>query len=140
MKKLLLLGSFFFLATVVAMAQQLDPQVEGKAREMTGVLAQLYSLDEDQTATMLNIQIRKYKDIGVVAPIRNQDQQLYVRKMKAISSGANASIERMLTKSQQAIFRQEAIDLRMRQAEMARQLQEQGIAPKDIELALVEME
>ncbi|MCB0642756.1 MAG: hypothetical protein KDC44_14005 [Phaeodactylibacter sp.] len=140
MKKLFFLGSLFLMTTVVVSAQQQDPQAYGKAQEMTSLLAQAYNLDENQTDKMFKIQIRKYNDINLVASLRDQDQQLYVRKMNAIFDGANASIERMLTKAQQPTFRQQAIDLRKRKAEMARQLQAQGIAPKQIELALVEME
>lgn len=140
MKKLFFLSSLFLMMTGIASAQQQDPQAQGKAQEMTSVLAQLYNLDADQADRMFEIQMRKYNDIGLVASLRDQDQQLYVRKMKAIFEGADGSIERMLTKAQMPTFRQQAIELRKRKAEMARQLQAQGIAPQQIELALVEME
>lgn len=128
------------MSVAASFAQQSTDANQAKAQEITAMLTNIYGLNETQSQEMLRIQIRKQESLAEVAYLKTEDQPLYVHKLKSIAQGTAFSIKRMLTDNQQKIYREQEIELRIRKAEVARQLQDQGAAPAEIELALAEME
>jgi len=128
------------MSAVASFAQQNTDVNRAKAQEITAMLTNVYGLNETQTQEMLRIQVRRQESLAEVAYLKTEDQPLYVQKLKSIEQGTAFSIKRMLTDSQQKIYREQEIELRKRKADVARQLQDQGAAPAEIELALAEME
>ncbi|MCB0705461.1 MAG: hypothetical protein KDC34_09140 [Saprospiraceae bacterium] len=111
-----------------------------KVNEQTEALSQVYSLNDTQTGEMLKIQDRKLRNLASIEHLKQEDEELYYQKLKAIQYNTDVSIQRLLNSDQMKIFYQRSVDRRQRQAELARKLQNQGATPKEIERALIEME
>jgi len=125
-----------FLAVSVFAQGSADPKVRKAADEMIKV----YNLDEQQAATALKIQERRYRNLSEIASLENTDKDLFRHKNKAIQQSTDASLRRMLNKEQMVIYNQRKLEIRNKRAAKTAELKEQGLSPKEIENALFEME
>ncbi len=82
----------------------------------------LYQFDEEQVKRLDNIMQRKFSQLEEIESLRKKDPKKFRIKRRAIFKGANASIERMLTKVQMAIHDQELSKRRLMVAEEMKNL------------------
>ncbi len=136
MKKIFFSILSLFLAVSVIAQSTLDPNARKAADEMI----EIYDLDEKQSATALEIQERRYRNIAEIASLESTDKDLYRHKYKAILQSTDASLRRMLNEGQMAIYNQRKMDLRERKAAKTAELKEQGLSMTEIENALLEMD
>ena len=137
MKKILLSGLVLMFGLYL---QAQESAQLTKASERSAQLAQLYQLNDEQTDRMMEIQTRRYQQLDEIAALEEVDYPLYVKKMKAIRSGADLSIQMMLNEEQMKTFYQQSIERRKAIAEIARSMQEQGATPQEIEKAQLRLE
>ncbi|MEO1712107.1 MAG: hypothetical protein AAFU60_02115 [Bacteroidota bacterium] len=136
MKQLLPLFAMILFATS-SFGQQ---SFEQEARTIASSWATLYQMDQEQADEMYTIQLRKLNNLEAIAGFKQTDPLLYVSKLKSIELSTDVSIQKMLTKDQQKIHTQVVLDRRKRRADLARKMSAEGAAPRDIEIALYELE
>ncbi|MBR9921013.1 MAG: hypothetical protein GYB31_09255 [Bacteroidetes bacterium] len=136
MRKFLCMLPLFLIA--FAMNAQEVSAVE--VNEQTEALQQVYNLSDQQVVEMQKIQERKLRNLASIQNLKEENQDLYYQKLKAIQYNTDISIQRLLNSDQMKIFYERSVDRRQRQAELARKLQDQGATPTEIERALIEME
>lgn len=136
MKKIFFSILSLFLAVSVIAQSSVDPNARKAADEMI----KIYDLDEKQSATALEIQERRYRNIAEIAPLESTDKDLYRHKYKAILQSTDASLRRMLNEGQMVIYNERKTDLRERKAAKTAELKAQGLSTTEIEDALLEME
>jgi hypothetical protein len=110
------------------------------AQTATEKLSQLYSLDQKQQAEMLKIQERKYRNLAEVEPLKATDPGQYVRKIQSIQAGNNTSFERIMTKEQVKILRQQQLDLRNKKAIAYKEMKSAGAQQGQIDLRMAELD
>lgn len=137
MKKLLFLVFCIGLAGIT-FAQSGGP--EEKAAGMTQLLAEKFQLSASQQEKMHHIQLRRYRDLQLIAPNKVADPRLYLEQIIAIERGTDVSIQLMLNDSQLPKFQEHVRDLRIKRAALGNSLMEKGLPPQQIETAMWEME
>ena len=125
-----------FLAVSVIAQGSVDPKVREAADEMV----EIYSLEEVQAATALEIQERKYRNLAEIASLESTNEDLYRHKYKAVLQSTDASLRRMLNDEQMIIYNQRKTEMRNKRAEKTAEMKAQGLAIEDIEKALFEWE
>ena len=136
MKKLLLLLPLFMLS--LTLSGQVVPVSE--ISDQTDALTDVYNLDDKQAAEMYKIQERKFRNLASIEHLRQENEELYFQKLKAIQYNTDVSIQRMLNSDQMRIFYQRSVDRRQQQAALARKMHDEGASPAEIERALLEIE
>ena len=110
------------------------------AREATEQLMHKYSLDAAQAAKMYTIQTRKQHNLTEIANLKTSNPPLYFQKLKSIQKGTLASIQRLLTTTEQLnLFRETQAEQRRLRAEKQRALKAEGVGPLEIEAALTDI-
>ena len=136
MKKLFFSILSLFIAVSVIAQSSVDPNARIAADEMINI----YDLDDKQSATALEIQERRYRNLAEIAPLESADKDLYRHKYKAILQSTDASLRRMLNESQMVVYNERKMDMREKKAAKTTELKEQGLTMTEIEDALLEME
>ncbi len=148
MKHCLLLLTFLsvFAYTTQAQNKAAAPQSapvqidEAAARAATEKLTAKYQLTPDQQKTMLEIQMRKQRNLAQLEPIKASQPDVYRSKMQGIQKGTLNSIDRLLTtEEQRKLFNNTKVDTRTRQAEKRKELTMQGASKEAIEDAMLEI-
>jgi len=137
MKKLLF-AIFCISLAGMALAQSGTP--EEKATMAAQMLADKFQLNTAQQEKMHKIQLRRYRDLALVAPNKTSDQRLYLEQLIAIEEGTGTSIQLMLSEAQLAKYQEYAKEIRMKRAALGNSLMEQGLAAQQIQIAMWEME
>lgn len=137
MKKLLFAVFCISLAGVLP-AQSGTP--EEKAAAATQALAVEFQLNAAQQEKMNKIQLRRYRDLQLVAPNKASDSRLYLEQLIAIAQGSDISIQLLLTEAQLPKFQEYAREIRQKRAAVGNALMEKGLPPQEIEIAMWEME
>lgn len=137
MMRIILLFALVFSAGA-AFAQDKSPETQAAAR--LEEIKPLLQLDDRQSAEVNRVLLRKYRDMVEVAPLKESDPDLYIRKMRSIQTGADFSIRRQLREEQKDLFHNYTFQIRQRQADLIRTLQLQGVSPREMEFAILEME
>lgn len=109
-------------------------------RKATDETVALYNLDEKQAANMYVIQERRFRNLAEIEPLKEQDYQLYLQKRKAIRSGTEGSLNRMLDEGQRKIFNAQLLERRKRKSVFIKKLRLQGASKEEIQTALLEYE
>jgi len=91
------------------MAMTSFAQKSSNANAITQKLTALYSLDNTQVSEMQVIQERKYRNLSEIENLKTTDQEKYILKLRAIQTGNDASIKKMLTEEQRTIFDQKRV-------------------------------
>lgn len=125
---------------LIAFAMNAQEVSAVEVNEQTEALQQVYNLSDQQVVEMQKIQERKLRNLASIQNLKEENQDLYYQKLKAIQYNTDISIQRLLNSDQMKIFYERSVDRRQRQAELARKLQDQGATPTEIERALIEME
>lgn len=136
MKQLLSLLLMVFLAAQGFGQTALEQRANEDAKEWSAI----YRLNQEQADEMYVIQLRRLRNLEEIAGYKQTDQLLYIKKLKSIEHSTDVSIQRMLTKDQQKIHQSVVLERRKQRAELARKLSAEGAAPRDIEMALFELE
>jgi hypothetical protein len=137
MKKLLLA---IFCVSLAGMAFAQSGTPEEKAATAAQTLAQKFQLNTAQLEKMQKIQLRRYRDLALVAPNKAADQQLYLEQLIAIEEGTGVSIQLMLSEAQLAKYQEHAKEIRAKRAAIGNALMEQGLPAQQIQIAMWEME
>lgn len=135
MRKLLCLLPLFLLA-LTANSQSEAADVSAQ----TDALSQVYDLNDAQKGEMFKIQERKMRNLASIQHLQTENEELYYQKLKALQYNTDISIQRILNSDQMKVFYARSVDRRQRQADLARKLQNDGVTPKEIERAILEME
>ena len=120
-------------------AQNVSDEVRQLAQTVTDELADVYNLDDRQTAEMYRIQVRKYNNLQVIEGMRN-DRDLYVKKMQALQTGTDGSIKLILEREQYATHQERLGNRRKARAIQTKILTERGLSQEEIELELLKVE
>lgn len=107
------------------------------AQKDTEALVQEYGLDEQQAAEMLVVMERKYRNLAEFEPLKFEDTQTYLRKLRALISATDASFRRILKGEQLEKYRQKQMALRKEKAERYKQLTQQGSSQIDIDKEMI---
>jgi hypothetical protein len=131
---------FSILPLFLAMSVFAQHSVNPNAKIAADKMIKMFNLDEQQAATALEIQERRYKNLAEIAVLENTDKDLYRHKYKAIQQSTDASLRRMLNKDQMVIYNQKKLELRNQRAAKSAELKQQGLSMEEIENALFELE
>lgn len=127
------------LLSVGAVAQS-TTDATASVRQATAAVVDLYSMDDSQAEAVLIIQQRHFKNLAQIAPLRTTDYPLFLKKMRSIRQGTEASTRRLLSEEQLLIFEAQVQDRRKADSELIKQLKLEGKNPEEIQLALLERE
>ena len=139
MKKIFLFLSFSLMGIVI-FAQNTEAVAKNPAQEATAKLKETYRLDAAQAAKMETIQVQKQKNLDETEKYKNTNEALYVRKRQAISTGTNASIERMLNKEQMKTFRMQQSAIRLARAKKTEEFRTSKASELQKQIILLELE
>lgn len=120
--------------------QRVSEEIRQQAQTATDALVDAYALDAKQTSQMYRIQERKLRNTAEIEAKHSGDRDLYVRKMQALETGTNGSIQLILNKDQITLHRKAMTERRERRAVRTKELTEQGMSREDIELELLKVE
>lgn len=130
-----------FLTAIVALLFVTGLQAQSfNAQKATDELARVYSLDEAQKAEMLTIQQRKARNLQEIQTLKTSDRDLYIKKLKSIRYGNDASVKRMLNQQQMEIYYAKSKERRQKEADLTAKMKEEGATPEQIQEALAEIE
>jgi hypothetical protein len=135
MKNTILSFAFLLLAAVV-FGQSNQPS----AQEMTDKLTAKYNLTTQQQAEMLTIQERKLRNFSEIEGLKKTDPTKHIEKMRALKSGTDASIERLLNEEQLVVFRQEKAEFRKQKSTVYSELKSSGASQMQIDYKISELE
>ena len=138
MKKILLSGLMLFMMVSVFAQKDTDAD-RSSAEAVTQVLVGKYDLTDAQTAKMLKIQQRKFKNDAEIAPLEATDVEKYLAKMSGNEQQTNFSIRRILDKDQAKILTKEEVDLRLKRAGVSSRMQKEGASSLEIKKALIKV-
>lgn len=113
---------------------------EAKVTEMTEKMTTLYSLTGDQIAEMKVVQERKYRNLSEIESLKDTDTDKYILKLRALGTGHDASVKRLLTAQQRAIFDQKRVENRNMVAMEYKQLRGQEADKETMNSKIIELE
>lgn len=137
MRKLLAIALLWSCATWMAAAQTngIDPVA---VQQATDELTALYHLDNAQVQKMHTIQERRFRNLAEIEPLKTQDYSVFLAKRKAIVTGTDGSIKRMLHEEQLVIFNNQIAERRKQESDLIRELREKGASKEEIQQAISE--
>ena len=103
-------------------------------------LIKIYNFDDEQSATMLEIQQRKFLNLAEISSLEESNKKMYRHKRKAIYQSTDASLRRMLNDDQMKIYKNNRIEWRKKRADKTAELKAQGKTLEEIEDALLDLE
>jgi hypothetical protein len=153
MKKLIAAVSLFLTFTLSAQAQKTgaaSPAATAPApatldndqavRQATNALVSKYKLNADQAKQMYTIQVRKERNMNEIAGLKNSDPALYSAKLQSVRKGTSASVRRILnTKEQVELYQKTQSELRIKRAEVRKNMMAKNATQAEIEAALLDI-
>jgi hypothetical protein len=152
MKKLIAAMSLFLAFTLSAHAQKTGTAAPTTAapaaashndqvvRQTTDALVAKYSLNADQAKQMYTIQVRKERNMNEIAALKSSDPALYATKLQSVRKGTTASIRRILnTKEQVELYQKTQTDLRVKRAEVRKNMMAKNATQAEIEAAMLDI-
>lgn len=130
----------FSLLILCFMAMTSFAQKSTDANAITQKLTALYSLDDTQVSEMQVIQERKYRNLSEIESLKNTDQEKYILKLRAIQTGNDASIKKMLTEEQRTIFDQKRVANREMIAVEYKKMQGDKISKEQMDEKIIALE
>lgn len=124
-----------FLTTAVFAQKNTDA-----AKAVTEKLTTVYSLTDTQVAEMQVIQERKYRNLSEIESLKDSDREKYILKLRAIQTGNDASIKKMLTEEQRAIFDQRRVANREMMAVQYKQMQSENLSKDAMDDRIIALE
>lgn len=137
MKNVILSLAFLFFAGGLAAQAKAG---ETPAKKTTEKLVQLYNLTSGQQAEVLKTQERKYRNLAEIEQLKATDQELYAQKVRALQFANDKSLERILTKSQIPLLRQQQKALREQKALANKELKATGASQEEINSKMLEID
>ena len=99
----------------------------------------LYKLDANQTQKMYTIQERRLRNLKEIEALKEQNYDLYLAKRKALRTGTEGSIKRLLTPEQRPILDAQLAERRRQEGEKIQALRASGASKEEIQRAILEM-
>lgn len=127
---------FLFALTFSAVQAQTETE-KSAAQKDTESLVQQYNLDEAQAAEMLVVMERKYRNLAEFEPLKFEDTQAYLRKLRALIIATDASFRRILKGDQLTLYNQKQAALRKEKAERYQQLRKEGASQTEIDKEMI---
>lgn len=115
-------------------------QKSADADAITQKLTALYSLNDTQVSQMQVIQERKYRNLSEIENLKNTDSEKYILKLRAIQTGNDASIKKMLTADQRVIFDQQRVANREMMAVEYKQMQGEKLSKEQMNEKIIALE
>ena len=110
------------------------------AQSLTDKMAEKYQLTDQQKTEMLTIQERLLRNLSEIEGLKKTDPTQHIEKMRALKMGTDSSIERLLTKDQLTIFRQEKAEFRKQKSTLYSDLKAKGASQMQIDYKISELE
>ena len=110
------------------------------SRAITEKLTTLYTLTDAQVAQMQVIQERKYRNLSEIEGLKSTDPEKYILKLRAIETGNDASIKKMLTEDQRAIFDQKRVANREMMAVEYKRMQGEKLSKDKMDEKIIALE
>lgn len=130
-----------FLTAIVALLFVTALQAQSfNAQKAADQLAGIYSLNAEQKAEMVTIQQRKARNLSEIQSLKTSDKATYIKKLKAIRYGTDASIKRMLNKEQMEVYYAQSKARRQKEADLMNKMKQEGASPEQIQAALAEID
>ncbi|NUO03058.1 MAG: hypothetical protein HUU01_20810 [Saprospiraceae bacterium] len=129
------------LAGAPLFAQQTAISIDKEAaRKAADEMTALYGLNAEQAVKAYQIQERRLRNEAEIAPLKETNNLLYLQKRKAIRTGTEGSLKRMLNPSQREIFNARAMERRKRDSDFLKELKLKETPHEAMKLALLERE
>lgn len=135
MRKVLLC---FILSAVAITVSAQSSEVSNEVSQAVSELTSLYDLDTKQVEQMTVIQQRHFKNLADIASLKDTDKTKYLQKLSANRKGTEASMYRMLNKTQRVIFNEQQAQRRIAESEIIKELKAQGLSSEEIRLQVIE--
>ena len=130
-----------FLTAIVALLFVTAMQAQSfNAQQAANELASAYSLDEAQKTEMVTIQERKARNLTEIQSLKSTDRATYIKKLKAIRYGTDASIKRLLNKDQMEVFFAKSKERRQKEADVMSEMKAAGATQEEIQEALAQID
>lgn len=130
-----------FLTAIVALLFVTAMQAQSfNAQKTANELASAYSLDDAQKTEMLIIQQRKARNLTEIQSLKSTDRPTYIKKLKAIRYGTDASIKRLLNKEQMEVFFAKSKERRQKEADVMSEMKAAGATQEEIQEALAQID
>ncbi len=130
-----------FLTAIVALLFVTAMQAQSfNAQNTANELASAYSLDDAQKTEMLTIQQRKARNLTEIQSLKSTDRPTYIKKLKAIRYGTDASIKRLLNKDQMEVFFTKSKERRQKEADVMSEMKAAGATREEIQEALAQID
>lgn len=121
------------------LAQRADITIDKEvARKAADEMIALYNLDAKQADQAYKIQERRLRNEADIASLKETDNKLYLQKRKAIRTGTEATLKRMLNASQMEIFNARAAERRKQDSDFLKEMKIKGMSQDQMNLALLE--
>jgi len=130
-----------FLTAIVALLFVTALQAQSfNAQAAATELANAYSLDDKQKVEMVTIQERKARNLAEIQTLKSTDRATYIKKLKAIRYGTDASIKRLLTKEQMQVFYAKSKERRQKESDVMSEMKAAGASQEEIQEALAQID
>lgn len=137
MKNLILsIALLFICGGVFAQANDGLPTLEQTMETLTA----LYRLDASQQEKMLEVQERKYRNLGEIEDLQSSDPVMYKKKLQSLHHGNVAHMHQLLNEEQLKIFRQKQMEHRQQKADLFKELKGNGSQQAEIEKRMAELD
>ena len=110
------------------------------AQKAANELASAYSLSDVQKTEMLIIQQRKARNLTEIQSLKSTDRATYIKKLKAIRYGTDASIKRLLNKDQMEVFYTKSRERRQKESDVMSEMKAAGASQEEIQEALAQID
>lgn len=115
-------------------------QKSANADAITQKLTTLYGLDDVQVEQMQVIQERKYRNLSEIENLKDTDREKYILKLRAIQSGNDVSIKKLLTEEQRVIFNQKRVENREMMAVEYKKMQGDKLSKEQMDDKIIALE
>ena len=130
-----------FLTAIVALLFVTAMQAQSfNAQKAANELASAYYLSDVQKTEMLIIQQRKARNLTEIQSLKSTDRATYIKKLKAIRYGTDASIKRLLNKDQMEVFYAKSRERRQKEADVMSEMKAAGASQEEIQEALAQID
>lgn len=130
-----------FLTAIVALFFVTAMQAQSfNAQNAANELAIAYALDDAQKTEMMTIQQRKARNLTEIQSLKSTDRDAYIKKLKAIRYGTDASIKHLLNKDQMEVFFAKSKERRQKEADLMSKMKEAGATQEEIQEALAQID
>lgn len=129
------------LAGTPLLAQETAISIDKEAaRKAADKMIALYGLNAEQAVQAYKIQERRLRNEASIAPLKETNNLLFLQKRKAIRTGTEGSLKRMLTPSQMDIFNAQVAARRKQDSDFLKDLKQNQLTQEAMKLAILEHE